>query len=454
MVPHSPWFPSPPPAEARASVLICRYGVLLPSTDNPLFKYSRDWREYGGNSVTLNDGLLLPNCREADMLLPQPPLKLALDQDHLAALLRAERQGTLAATIVGPPQEKKHNEDFAIAAGIVDDYGRDHAFIAVADGVTTKTFWAERASRIACFVALKWAMDYVYSYPNYSVQDIERFRSGLSSKLREALELDRSWLIEQAAVPQDWDVGSFRKFSGTISLWYNTTLLLSLVGPEAAMILWSGDGAICLSKRFKDGRIENSSPLRSTDDFSVNNVVSLSGPISFSGGRIDITEDLKGLTVIICSDGPDRTLQRNGDPIEILDVSSSMSVARTLDTLAQYENREVDNYSAAVAHWPVVRSRHITRTLLDRLLWPLAAVLPRSDTPARYLSRHPSNMLAGSPFGNGQQVDNPIDPITPSNNDANNPGILPQSRASIRQTERGDSTVAKIRELFRRGKTD
>lgn len=354
--------------------------MLLPSRRSKLFGAGVDWRRYNQDIVTRRDGLLLPACRTFDALLAQPPLAIALNDDQLTAIARAESQRVLAATILGPTQEKTRNEDFALAAVIIDKNNVSHAFAAVADGVTSKTFWAERASRLACFIALQVAINYVDGHTEYSVGDIEEVRHALAEQLRRALQLDRRLLCAEAAIPADWDPASFKKFSGNEAYWYNTTLLMSLISPKGGMLLWSGDGAIYIRKEFEHGGFEITSPLRSTDDLSVDNVVSLGGPILFSGGRLDMA-CMEALTITLCTDGTDRTLQRNGDRTMFFDNCDSPTVAADLEVLATLPKHEIDNYSAAIARWPIpVAPAAVSRAGVDELLWSLP---PAADAAAQ-----------------------------------------------------------------------
>jgi hypothetical protein len=372
-------------SEARAVALVCHDGIFIPYRSSPVLREVADWRKFGGRRVTQADGLLLPSCRTSDTLLSQPPLPVLLDSEHIASLLGSENQGTLAATIYGPPQDKKRNEDFALAAGLTDGRGNDHAFIAVADGVTTKTFWAERSSRIACLVALQVMAEYVLAEPNYSVGDIELVRKALGERLRKALERDRRWLLDGDAIPSDWDAETFRRFRSTDGYWYNTTLLVGLIGPNAAMMLWTGDGAIQIKKEYRGGITETSTPLRSTDDVAVENIVSLAGPTVFSGGRVEITDNFERLTLAMYTDGPDRTLQRNGDSFDVSNSVSSSVIASELESLTKLPNPEIDNYSAAVARWPVPTRKSAAPWTVESLLWskdPAPNFTRRSKTAA------------------------------------------------------------------------
>ena len=384
---------------ARGLVFVCTNGVLVPSRASKAFAPSADWSDYRNHPVTSQDGLLLPTCRRSDVLVGQPPLVLTLDQETMAALLRAERQGILAASILGPPQEKTCNEDFALAGVILDKENNCHAFTAVADGVTTKTFWPERASRLACFVALLVAIDYVEAGADYSISDVHIVRHALGKQLQRWLELDRQWITEQAAVPSEWDPASFNKFSSNNAFWYNTTLLISLVSSKGGILLWAGDGAIHIRKNFGRERVETSSPLLSSDDTTVSNVVSLAGPILFAGGRVETEGTLESLRITLCTDGPDRTLQRNGDVRNFYDVSDSSSIAAALDKLTRLPNSEIDNYSAAITRWPMPPPAPIQREDVDLFLRQ-----PRDPNPALSPTAAPrtlsSGMHASSPLPN------------------------------------------------------
>src|SRR5262249_31051989 len=73
----------------------------------------------------------------------------------IADLHGLSRGGALAVTIFGPASlagDKSQNEDFALA-GTVERQGVAYSFGIVADGVTSKTFWSARASRLAAFAA-------------------------------------------------------------------------------------------------------------------------------------------------------------------------------------------------------------------------------------------------------------------------------------------------------------
>lgn len=362
-----------------ALALVCSNGVLLPNQTSVIFNPRLDWQQYQGRTVSAADGFLIPSGRESDTLLCQPPLALKLNEGAIAALLRAEHDGVLAATILGPPQEKSRNEDFALAASFLDRDGTHHGLVVVADGVTTKTFWPERASRIAALVALQVVAKYVEGGPTYSVPEIDAFRQELSQKLQFALDLDRRWLSSYQSIPTEWSSESFNKYSMKGEYWYNSTLLLTVVSEKGAMILWTGDGAIQITKNFRNGHTEVSTPLQSSDEVNVSNVVSLSGPILFFGGRIDMNGSLNDLCVTLCTDGPDRTIQRNELRNPFYTALTSRAMTTRLEDLANLQNREVDNYSAALVRWPRLKTPQIDFSSLDDLLWSASKPSPIAE---------------------------------------------------------------------------
>lgn len=326
-------------------------GALLPRADAR--RHHHDWRARGGVRVTEDDGLLLPRCRGSDVLLAQPPLRLRLNRGHAEAFASAEANRIFAATILGPvPAEKQRNEDFALAATLTDRTGAKHAFIAVADGVTSKTFWAERASRLSCFIAFQIASEHLAADGDYTSADVAALRQTLSSRLMQELASDRELLMQEDATPADWCPDAFRRFKGRSEYWYNTTLLICLLGPAGGLALWSGDGAVKITKR-RGGALEHQWPLRSTADMAVSNVVSLDGPICFGGGRFATGAELDGASVALLTDGVDRTLQQNGDPLQSFAAPSSASVRQVLESLGKLPRHDSDNYSLAVASWPI-----------------------------------------------------------------------------------------------------
>lgn len=324
--------------------------------------------------VSDSEGCLLPFGRLQDKLLGQPPLAVNITGDDIETVLDGERHGVLAATIFGPPQEKMQNEDFALAGVIKDHLGRKHAFAAVADGVTTGVFWAERASRLAAFAALKVCRTYLIQGGGYTENDIATLRDNLIGGLQNVLAADRDRLIANGTVPNDWDHDLYRRYIDRLEAWYQTTLLIALVGENGGLILWSGDGGICARKQYENGGEDRITVLRSSNDVAVENVVSLGRVIRFQGARVTNDDSICGISISLVSDGVDRTMQRLEDrrpdsfgPIPGWHTEpNSTTLTNTLDkfvTLEQKERHsktekvcEIDNYSAAVVRWPLLDS--------------------------------------------------------------------------------------------------
>jgi hypothetical protein len=386
--------------EPDAPVQVCRDGVLIPF---PAMHASLiDWRRLGDAAVDDLHGLLLPRCRGTDTLVAQPPLAFRPRLAEIAAIQAAETAGVRAASIFGPRQEKVCNEDFALAATF-GPRDQPYAFAAVADGVTTRTFWPERSSRIACFTALRTAMDELRAATgDFTATQVDRFRAKLAAALERALIDDQALLTAQEAVPADWNSAQYHRHRGRREFWYNSTLVMALVGPAAGFALWAGDGGLRIEKHLASGPKRVSEPLRSTADPQVSNVVSLAGTIQFGGGRFEIAPELTGIVLTLVTDGADRTQQHIKKRMALEDEDDSERLALALERLSSAPESDVDNYSAAVLRWPlnsIERARRWDIAVSSQLL---AATPPLRDPapadPAKTLTRaSASTTRAGYP---------------------------------------------------------
>lgn len=328
-----------------APVLVCREGVLVP------YAGAAGGLEAGARTsahVSELDGLLLPQCRQFDQLRPQPPLAIALSAAEVEAVAAGAECGLMAATIFGPPQDKADNEDFALTAVIRSPAG-PYLFAAVADGVSTRTFWPQRAARLACFTALRQCIAHVAGGCGASEADVKRLRTELPAALVAMLEQDRKLL--RNTVPPDWSEPTFKRNQKKAEHWYNTTLLVALAGPDGIVLLWAGDGGIAIEKRQGQGAAVTSRPLSSTADMEVVNVVSLSGNIQFAAGRVARTDSLSEVVVRLSSDGADRTRQKLGRDIDLATVAGAEQLAQRLQDMCCARQAEIDNYSAAILTW-------------------------------------------------------------------------------------------------------
>jgi hypothetical protein len=316
--------------------------------------------------------VVLPHCRPDDDLLNQPPLGLRLTQDEAEKLIAdtTGAAGALAATDIGPDeQDKPSNQDFALAATFrldADDAPTVYQFAAVADGVTTRTLWPERSARLAVFAAWRVARRHVEAHRGFSHEAFERFRDDLVQEIRAVLEADMVTLLTAGPsgtglVPPGWAPDTYEQFKDRRELWYNSTLLVCLVGAEAGFIATCGDGGLVVRKT-ENSESKSVVVVRSVDDLSVSGVVSL-GPdaLQFRQTRTLLTADTR-LEIILSTDGVDRSLRRDagrddaefdpyGTEFSRTDSASRLHSAM-IRTMQGIEAREIDNISTAVLHWP------------------------------------------------------------------------------------------------------
>jgi hypothetical protein len=365
-------------------IFVCRQGACL---FDPVVRGSGDpasaVRELSAVTADSASGLvILPACRDADELLRQPPLGLRLSRDEAAKLIADTRgaAGAFAATDIGPiGQEKASNQDFALAATIRIPTARGAArvfqFAAVADGVTTRTLWPERSARLAVFAAWRVARAHAEANRGFSAAALELFRRALVREITAVLENDMA-LITAAGphlLPGGWTPDAYHRFKDRRELWYNSTLLVALLGDEAGLVASCGDGGVVVRKS-ENGEAKSVVLVRSLDDLAVSGVVSLGADaLQFRQARISMTPATH-IEIVMSTDGVDRTLRRQAgrDDAEYDPYGPAFSSARSSASLHQamtacldgITDREVDNVSAAVLRWPqppsrdVVRSRH------------------------------------------------------------------------------------------------
>jgi hypothetical protein len=355
------------PLSGKWRCFSCREGLLtVPDTD---IKIIHDLQADNANSLIstkLFDGRsrLLPNGITEDILLNEPPFTFTLDDSEIQELSNerdtASRIIAVAATFYGPPppaQDKKSNEDYAISAIIKKTDGEEWAFAAVADGVSTKTFWAARTSRIACLISFKVFRQFIASGNNiFDDATLEHLQEMLVKNLREELKRDKLNLLEyKSVVPSNWSAELYENYKERDELWYNSTLLASCLGPQAGLIIYAGDGGIELVKvkkaaKAKSVDVDITEVLRSTEDLTIGSFVSLGvSSKDFRAARITYDDNIAGVEVILSSDGVDRTLQMNSTKVtyQHLKLDSSESADKQLHELITLPQCETDNLSVA-----------------------------------------------------------------------------------------------------------
>src|SRR5262249_51640025 len=140
--------------------------------------------------------------------------------------------------------DKVQNEDFALAGTIEADDGA-FPFGIVADGVTSKTFWPARASRIAAFCAyeaLKSAIAEGWRPERGDAAEVDLLLQKVADSIERGFAQDRSALHEAQAVPSKWDEAVYRQHADKQQFWYQTTLLLAVLGPKGGWFVFCGDG--------------------------------------------------------------------------------------------------------------------------------------------------------------------------------------------------------------------
>jgi hypothetical protein len=302
------------------------------------------------------------------------PLSVEIDENEVCELRREwsqeENVSVIAATHYGPPppiQDKSENQDFSLSAIIRDPKGREWAYVSVADGVSTRTFWPARASRIACIVAYQVIRRFILENcdrPDQQNQSLfENLRGQLGVELQNYLKRDQANLKEAGIAPASWSAETYKKFIERDQLWYNSTLLLALLGPQYGLVLYAGDGGIELVNHYNSGAPECLTILKTEDTLAIDSFVSLAiTGRNFAGRTIFYSDQIKRVDVYLSSDGVDRTLQLNGNiPHHHLRMHSSHEAYRRLNELTEKEKCEADNYSIARASRIFGEGRHEAR---------------------------------------------------------------------------------------------
>lgn len=311
-------------------------------------------------------GFFLPDSESwDDGFLDQPEIAIQLSDEEIRELCDPARP--VALTHFGPwPQDKVSNQDFALSArigGAASSWG----FAAVADGVSLKTFWPERASRIASLVAYKFFREKIQAgrleVEEPSPTFLKSLATELSQHLEQALKEDRGQLEQAGNVPSTFTPEVFQEKIEDLKLWYNTTLLVALFGPRQGLVLYAGDGGVVLVKK-RGGSIDPVFTQRTAPGVELDRYVSLKMGDSEFQGRWIRTVDCERAAIFLSSDGLDRTLQQNDMSYEELlpvkaydDPRGAWSRLREQHQGYCFSDRpakviEPDNSSLALVCWP------------------------------------------------------------------------------------------------------
>lgn len=328
---------------------------VFPARDGAIASRRRDALMHWQQAVpAAPDDRVLPGG--SDHHIRQPPLPLPLDPAELDELCDTGRQA--AATVFGPErQDKDSNQDFALAARLAGADGTSYALAIVADGVSTKTLWAERASRLACIAAYKfvrrWLARHAMPFAEEALSREGAFRVGLVEEMREAFVADRRLLNALRHVSPAWSPAIYGSVMDDDRLWYNTTLVLACLGGARGVYVSIGDGGAVLFRDI-DGRRESTVLLRSDDTLTIEHAVTIGMSANHFSMRPINLETAQAATIVLTSDGVDRTVQKSRGVIgydRLVDAPSPAMLARFLDDLTRgdAEAVEQDNMSVAVA---------------------------------------------------------------------------------------------------------
>jgi hypothetical protein len=304
----------------------------------------------GGQSYFLPD----PSINDEEVL-KEPSLAPRLTDEEICELTSPHPKIAVAATFTGPPQDKTQNQDFSLTAVLRGPRNEPWAFATVADGVSTKTFWPARASRISALTAFQTVRRAICSGFDGSDEQLDKLRHDLANNLLRNLRRDQELLQKKEFHPQGWAPNVYRDYIGHSEYWYNSTLLAACLGPREGFVLWAGDGGIHI---LKDGGKQDTTALQSTDDLAVGTFVSLKvTSAQFRIARISYPRRSGRVEVYLASDGVDRTLQRESLTYgEIEALEDPRQARELLHRLAVLPGSELDNYSLAWLSGPSPKS--------------------------------------------------------------------------------------------------
>lgn len=290
--------------------VVCHHGLLLVpgdvagKLDSPIFKklpLPADERTFEDFK---RDGCILLGGAEKDKLLltdsghmMMPPIRVQIHGDLIEACKRGMAANAVAATHFGPRDpDKPCNQDFAVAVELVV-HGKVFTLAVVADGVSARVFWPERASRVAALAAL----NALHTFVSKPARPDE---TTLPEQLREAIvaayKRDQENVGE--ALSLVFDEEYYRRHRGKSENWYQTTLLAAVLGGDGGFVVCSGDGAVA---RVRNGVFEQK--METDERLDIDTVVSLvMSPQDLAQNFL--FDDGGEQTVLLATDGVDRTV--------------------------------------------------------------------------------------------------------------------------------------------------
>jgi hypothetical protein len=307
---------------------------------------------------------LLPNPAVDDPEIPhQIPIDIGVTPTDLSDFGRG---GSFAVTFFGPESlspDKIQNEDFALA-GTIETTDGPLSFGIIADGVTSKTFWAARGARIAAFAAYETIKEFSviknWQPSQSNSAEIDPVLDELCVRLDKRFREDREKLIKAHLTPPNWHAAVFGEHSDKLTLWYQTTLLIAVIGRRGGWFVHCGDGG-AVRAFVKESRIDDLKvALASPDSVELAIAVSI-GVTKSAFTRIFLKPAIatgQSVHMVLSSDGVDRSLKNKygesdvGNSYAALDLSSAATAQATIEAMACWPNADRDNMSLAHVCFP------------------------------------------------------------------------------------------------------
>lgn len=349
------------------NIYVCYHGVFIVQQNSDSWLRLQD-RQQLGNGINVRpiegESFFLPSSIKEDKIVEDVPLSIVLDNEEIKSfdLKPSKNLNAYAATNYGSEteQDKFSNEDFSLAANILALNNKYYAFASVADGVSSKTFWSARSSRIVAFTTFKLISTLLKqnSFGKIShQQSLEKIKTLVKKHVLKALVNDKKLLLSKASYPSKSTIKFFDKHIDNDNIWYNTTLLFSFLNEDYGLVGWVGDGAVVLEKESKNNKKEYKELMRSSEDTTLSNYISLSGE-SFRLNMATLTDSIvesSKIKLYLASDGVDRTLffqEKNyNDVFDIVDDSILKNKLSEYSHDNYEEKREIDNYSISIIEY-------------------------------------------------------------------------------------------------------
>ena len=343
-----------PPADAAPWTLRCtHHGLVATSPDGQMVDIPRS-----------------PTAPSRSVLAGEPPIALQLRADQIEEIgtetlpdvpLRAT-----AATAFGPDGQdnKVQNEDFAVASCAMRACGEPWAIAALADGVSAKTFWGGRASRIAGLVAWQVVCEWLDVHggptrpPDAAIRELI---STLTDEVVQAYLRDQVVLRVAGTTPGRWSPAAYSRFRERDALWFNTSLQIGMLGLRWGLVLHCGGGGIRVTRPSSGDRPTTQTLLRTHGDGRPRPHLSLDpSTADFKPTWIADKAGLEGgndaaVTIAMATDGVENTWRRmragthDLGPFRPLsaDVGPHAAALR-INHLLRHEHVDTDNHSLAL----------------------------------------------------------------------------------------------------------